>query len=254
MIEPVLNRAESYETAQSNSAQEIKDQFLTMLIAQIQYQDPLNPMEAGEFTSQLAQLSSVEELQKVNKNLGYLQLYMASINNSQALGFIGKEIMASGNSVYWDGETAPDINYILNNDASNVVVNIFNAAGRFVASIQAGAQDEGRQDIPWNGVDIKGESLPPGVYNFKITASDTIGNPVDAITMRSGSVDGITFEGGITYVTVQGQNIPIGDIIEIKSSTPPAVQETKDDSLVEEIVDAVTGLGESALKAAPWLL
>ena len=94
VVEPVTNTFSTPSSAELNTSEGLKDSFLTMLMAQLQYQDTLDPMENTEFTAQLAQINTVEQLQQVNRNLGYQQLYMASINNSQALDFIGKEIVA----------------------------------------------------------------------------------------------------------------------------------------------------------------
>ena len=71
-----------------------KDDFLNLLITQLQNQDPLNPTDSTEFTAQLAQFSSLEQLNNVNQNLQTLQLYQASINNAQTVSFIGKEVTA----------------------------------------------------------------------------------------------------------------------------------------------------------------
>ena len=67
-----------------------KEAFLKLLITQLQYQDPMNPADSTEFTAQLAQFSSLEQLSNVNENLNTLKLYQASMNNSQAVSFIGK--------------------------------------------------------------------------------------------------------------------------------------------------------------------
>ena len=74
-----------------------RDAFLNLLITQLQNQDPLDPTDSVEFTAQLAQFSSLEQLGNVNDNLKLLQDFQASINNSQAVSLIGKEITASGN-------------------------------------------------------------------------------------------------------------------------------------------------------------
>ena len=74
-----------------------KDAFLELLITQLQNQDPLNPTDSVEFTAQLAQFSSLEQLNNVNDNLEQLQNFQASINNSQAVALIGKDITANGN-------------------------------------------------------------------------------------------------------------------------------------------------------------
>src|SRR5210317_754089 len=76
-----------------------KDDFLNLLITQLQNQDPLKPTDSTEFTAQLAQFSSLEQLGNVNENLKQLQDFQASINNSQAVSLIGKEITATGNSL-----------------------------------------------------------------------------------------------------------------------------------------------------------
>src|SRR5512143_1369392 len=76
-----------------------KDAFLKLLITQLQHQDPLNPADSTEFTSQLAQFSSLEQLSNVNDNLTTLKLYQASINNAQAVSFIGKDIVAKGKTL-----------------------------------------------------------------------------------------------------------------------------------------------------------
>ncbi len=254
MINPIANTADFSQATQDSGTNEIRDQFLTMLMAQIQHQDPLNPMETAEFTSQLAQLSTVEQLQSVNRNLGFEQLYLASINNSQALGFIGKEVMASGDTIDWDGETSPGLNYMLNSNASNVVVNVLDNNGTVVRTIHAGEQEEGKQSITWDGAYSSGEPAPAGTYTFKVIASDSDGSQVDAVTMLSGKVDGIAFEDGVTYVTVRGLKIPIGDIIEINSFSSPPVEEEEPGSVVDEVVETVKELGKAAIKVAPFLM
>ena len=86
-----------------------KDDFLKLFVAQLQNQDPLSPMESTEFTSQLAQFSSLEQLTNVNQNLDYLLMYQSSMNNAEAINFIGSTVKASGSSIgVKDGESRPD--------------------------------------------------------------------------------------------------------------------------------------------------
>lgn len=216
-IAALSNSGASTQTTEIvDPSQEIQDSFLTMLMAQLQNQDPLNPMENTEFTAQLAQINTVEQLQGVNQNLGYLQLYMASMNNSQAIGFIGKEVLASGDSVYFDGYNQQDINYRLQGNASQVAVTVYDTSGRLVRTLHAGAQASGPQQITWDGRDGNGNLMAEGTYSFKIMATDVSGGTVGSTRMLTGVVDGVTFQDGITYVTVNGQKIPIGDIVEIR--------------------------------------
>jgi flagellar basal-body rod modification protein FlgD len=224
-----------------------------MLIAQIQNQDPLDPIKNSEFVTQLAQINTVEQLQSVNKNLGYLQLYMASINNSQAIEFIGKEILASGDTVYWNGNTPSSINYSLNSNATSVVVNIYDTDGQLVTSIHQGEQDQGVQEVLWSGRYSDGDTAPEGTYRFEVLATDIEGNPVNSIKMLSGLVDGISFEEGICYVTVGGNKIPIGDIIEIRARQDTQEEQDEETGTMEKIIDTVETLGKTAAKVAPLL-
>lgn len=207
------------QTTQQDAAQEIQDSFLRMLIAQLQYQDPLNPMENTEFTAQLAQINTVQQLQGMNKNMGYLQLYLASINNSQSIGFIGKEILASGDTIYYDGNNKPDIQYTLEGAAASVAVNIFDQNNQLVYTVHCGSQRAGAQTVTWDGYDKNGNKMAAGPYRYHVLAVDLEGNPVSSTKMFTGTVDGVTFQDGITYVTVHGQKIPIGDIIKIQEHT-----------------------------------
>lgn len=186
-----------------------------MLMAQIQYQDPLDPMENTEFTAQLAQINTVSQLQGVNENLTYLQLYMASINNSQSVNFIGKEVIAAGNSVHLDENAGGNIRYSLGADAAKVSISIYDANGKLINTLYKGSQTSGPQTVYWDGTDSNGNALAEGNYTFKVYPVDLNDDAVDVTTMLTGVVDGITFENGVTYLTVDDQNVAIGDVIEI---------------------------------------
>ncbi len=250
--------AEAISNSVANSAEEIKDQFLTMLMAQMQHQDPLNPMETAEFTSQLAQLSSVEQLQSVNKNLTYLQLYMASINNSQSLQFVGKEVVASGNTVSVDGEHDPSMHFRLNGPAERVVVNVYDSNNHLVHTDHQGSLPAGNHSITWSGKNNNGEDVPPGTYTFNVMAVDEAGETVRSATMMSGIVDGLTFREGTTYVVVDGQTLPIGDIAEIRAPEEAAAdggdaEADTEGGVGETVSRALTTLGALGLRAAPLL-
>ena len=91
-----------------------KDQFLQLLLAQLQHQDPLNPMDSTDMTAQLAQFSQLEQLSNINTSLEYSKLYLASLNNAQAVDFIGKEIEARGDSVQLSEGNSAQLSYELN--------------------------------------------------------------------------------------------------------------------------------------------
>lgn len=192
-----------------------KDDFLTLLITQLQNQDPLNPADSTEYTAQLAQFSSLEQLSNVNANLEYMQLYQASINNAQAVSFIGKEIISLGNDIQVTDGQAETCRFELAGEASGVVVNIYDSAGNLVRAIEQGAMDGGRQSVTWDGTDQNGNTVPDGDYTFEVMAVDAADQKVEALTYSSGLVEGVTFIEGRTYFLVGNQKVPISDIVEV---------------------------------------
>ena len=197
-----------------------KDDFLTLLITQLQNQDPLDPTDSVEYTAQLAQFSSLEQLSNVNQNLEYLQLYQASINNAQAVSFIGKEVTALGDRIQISEGSAEACEFNLAANASGVTINIYNEAGNLVKTIEAGSMDSGRQSIQWDGTDQNGNQMKDGDYTFEVMAVDADEQPVEAITYSTGIVSGVTFIQGTTYFMVEDQRIPIADIVEVNEVAP----------------------------------
>ncbi|MBW2608185.1 MAG: hypothetical protein JRD05_11180 [Deltaproteobacteria bacterium] len=192
-----------------------KDDFLNLLVAQLQNQDPLSPLDSTAFTSQLAQFSSLEQLSNVNENLEYLQMYQASINNAQAVSFIGKNIDAFGKSIKLESGANEDIHFELNRDSSSVYINIYNDRGDLVKIIENGPMGEGKQSVEWDGTDNGGNTLPEGIYEFEVMAVDANGDKVQTTTYISDKVTGVTFKNGVTYLLAGGMEIPIGDVIEV---------------------------------------
>jgi flagellar basal-body rod modification protein FlgD len=197
-----------------------KDDFLTLLITQMQNQDPLNPADSTAYTAQLAQFSSLEQLSNVNANLEYMQLYQASMNNAQAVSFIGKEIIARGDSLRITAGQADKCRFELSGEASGVVVNIYDSAGRFVKAIEQGAMNAGRNTVAWDGTDQNGNAVVDGNYTVEVMAVDSADQEVLAKTYSSGRVQGVTFIENKTYFLVGNQKIPISDIVEVVEPGP----------------------------------
>ncbi|MGD8764774.1 MAG: flagellar hook assembly protein FlgD [Desulfobacteraceae bacterium] len=206
---------DSYDLYDSTSNMLGKDDFLTLLITQMQNQDPLNPTDSVEYTAQLAQFSSLEQLSNVNKNLEYLQLFQASINNAQAVSFIGKEVTALGDGIQIVEGIAEACEFELAAPASGVTINIYDGAGNLVKIIEEGSMDGGRQSLDWDATDQNGNLLNDGDYTFEVLAVDADGQMVEAITYSTGIVSGVSFVNGTTYFVVENQEIPIADVIEV---------------------------------------
>lgn len=194
-----------------------KEDFLRLLVTQMQFQDPLKPMEHTEFTAQLAQFSSLDQLFAINNGLKGLSDIQDGINRMHSVNFIGKEVRASGNKVYI-GEDTPStkIGYYLNRDMSGITVRIFDKDGRAVRTIELGPQDAGDHTAVWDGRDNLGGVLSPGEYTFSVTAENLEGKEMDMLTNITGVVTGISFEESIPYLMVGGIRVPVAYITEVK--------------------------------------
>lgn len=200
-----------------------KDAFLRLLTTQLQNQDPLNPTDSTEFTAQLAQFSSLEQLSNVNATLNTLKLYEASTNNAQAVGFIGKDIVANGKSIEMKGAQSVSCDYELPAAAKRVVVTIYDATGNFVRDYEKTALAAGKQSLAWDGRDRNGNPVADGAYTFEVQAVDQKGAKIDATTFSKGTVTGVTFEDGITYLVTGRNKTAIGAVTQVTQAAAPAV-------------------------------
>lgn len=215
-----INKLDTYTT--DTEKREIKktlgeEDFLRLLVTQMQFQDPLKPMEHTEFTTQLAQFSSLDQLFAINNGLKGLSDIQDGINNMQSVNFIGKEVTASGNKVYM-GKDIPStkIGYYLNRDVSGITVRIFDQDGKAVRTIEIGPQDAGDHTVVWDGRDNLGGILSPGEYIFSVIAEDIEGKEMEVLTNITGTVTGISFEESIPYLMVGGILVPVAYVTEVK--------------------------------------
>jgi flagellar basal-body rod modification protein FlgD len=205
----------STELAVSESSVLGKEDFLNLLITQLQNQDPLNPTDSTEFTAQLAQFSSLEQLSNVNDNLEQLQNFQASTNNSQAVLLLGKVITANGNFLQLtDGEPI-GCDFSLDRDAAAVVVNIYDNTGEFVKAFDSENLSAGRHTLVWDGTDRNGNPAKDGIYSFEILAADANGQDVNVTTFFTGTIDTVTFENNTPFLISGGQKIALGDVIQV---------------------------------------
>ncbi|GMT41670.1 MAG: basal-body rod modification protein FlgD [bacterium] len=201
-----------------------KEEFLTLLLAQLKNQDPLSPMENTEFTAQMAQFSSLEQLFNVNDNLMDLRQINTSLNNTQALTLIGREVEVAGNSVRITDGVASSISFSLADDAANVSIRITNEAGEAVRTIEQGSAESGPHRIEWDGLSSDGGVLPDGVYSYAIDAVDASGGSINAQTYMTGVVDAISIEDGIIYVHIGDIRVTVSEITRVSQTDGQTTQ------------------------------
>ena len=193
-----------------------KDDFMRLLITQLEHQDPLNPLDNAEFIAQLAQFSTLEGINNMESSLEMVNDQMQSINNFNASGLIGKEVKAYGNTISYNGSGTLDLDYELSEAASDVKITIYGEDGRAVRTLEFTNQPAGENIVAWDGKDYDGNQLPAGDYRFSISAKNEDGSSIDTEEMLIGTVDGVTFKDGVAYLMIGETSIPIKDVIEIR--------------------------------------
>jgi flagellar basal-body rod modification protein FlgD len=166
-----VNGASSTTTSASSAASGAnanvsEDRFLKLLVAQLANQDPMNPMDNAQMTSQMAQISTVSSIEKVNQSLSGLAHQLASMQALQSSSLVGRDVMVEGNRLaIHDGKAAGAVDLDL--PADKVVVDILSAGGQVIESFNLGALDAGRQPFEWDAKShTTGEAL-----SYRVTAT-----------------------------------------------------------------------------------
>ena len=199
-----------------------KEDFLTLLVAQLQHQDPLNPAESTEFTAQLAQFTSLEQLKNIDATLNGFEVYQSTSNNIQSSGFIGKMVTASGSRVAVSDGTPDPIWFDLSADADSVYIQIYDQYEGFVDDIAVGAMPAGEQKVAWDGLDSFGQPVADGAYTFSVMAMNAEGDVVNSTSYTTGRVTGVDYKTGATNLLIDDYEVPISSVIRIEepSETP----------------------------------
>ncbi|SFQ97498.1 MULTISPECIES: flagellar hook assembly protein FlgD [unclassified Enterobacter] len=154
-----------------SSANDLQGSFLTLLVAQLKNQDPTNPMQNNELTTQLAQISTVSGIEKLNTTLGSISGQIDNSQSLQASSLIGHGVMIPGTTVLSGKETTTPFGVELQQAADKVTATITDKTGAVVRTIDIGELKAGVHTFSWDGTLADGTSAPDGSYNVAISAS-----------------------------------------------------------------------------------
>ena len=203
--------------AASNGALD-KDDFLMLLVTQLRYQNPANPMSNEAFIAQSAQFSALEQMKDMNEGMQTLVDLQKTSSRTAALNLLGKHVVVQQSDVSLSSGSPVDLSYSLSADA-NVAITIFDVNGGPVRIIDVGEQLSGDHALVWDGLNDEGVKLPDGKYTYKVSATDADGNSVDASEIIAGVVDGLVFENE-PYISIAGVRFPLAAVTEVASDTP----------------------------------
>lgn len=202
-------------TTQTVGSQELGEtEFLELLIAQLENQDPLEPMDNSEFVAQLAQFSNVEQLVAVNEGIDILATQLLSANNVQATSLVGKEVEVNSDSVQVDeGDTEKSIAFTLSEGAEDVTLEIYDDDSNLVRTIELGSQVEGEVTVDWDLYDDEGIKVAPGTFTLSVEATDANGDDIDVDTTITGTVTGVLYDSGYAELEIGDITVSLSDVL-----------------------------------------
>ncbi|GAB2940612.1 flagellar hook assembly protein FlgD [Hafnia psychrotolerans] len=193
----------------TSTADDLSNSFLTLLVAQLKNQDPTNPMDNAQLTSQLAQINTVSGIEKLNTTLGSISGQINSNQSVQATSLIGHGVMVEGKAILVgssDGKvsTTP-FGLELERSVDTANVTISDATGKVVKTISLGAQTAGVHSYTWDGTQDDGTAAPDGSYSFNVNATNG-GEQMVATTLNYALVNGVTNDssGALLDLGVRG--------------------------------------------------
>lgn len=196
-----------------------KNDFLQLMIAQMKYQDPLNPSDGTQYAAQLAQFSSLEQLTNLNDtmtsaestNLSLVQ----SVTNTMSATLIGKQVKLDGGTINYNGESSVSLGYNLPAAAASATLTITDSNGNVVKTINSIDKTSGDHKLSWDFTDNDGETVPTGSYAFAVTATDGTDTSLATSVFKYGVISGIKYDSSGAKLMIGNSEYSIGDVSEI---------------------------------------
>jgi flagellar basal-body rod modification protein FlgD len=194
-----------------------KEEFLKLLVAQLQNQDPLKPQDNSEFVAELAQFSNLEQVIGINDRLDALSTQNQGLQNSQIVSMVGKNVTVKGSMVTADGSGSPvPVSFSMEGVADTVTVKIADLSGRPIRTIEVGKKGVGRVDLQWNGRTDDGLVAPKGTYTVQVSAKNAAGSSIATSQETTGTVKSVSFDKGYPVLQLSsGVSVPISDLLKV---------------------------------------
>ncbi len=194
---PLLSTMNTSKNSAATGVDDAQNRFMTLLVTQMKNQDPLNPLDNAQVTSQLAQLSTVTGIDKLNTSLASLISNVQSSQSLQATSMIGHNVLVDGSKVQLSGGVAP-FGISLPSSANSVTVSVLDASGNTVREVALGALPAGTSYLQWDGKTDAGTDAAAGSYKIAVKAL-AAGQTLTATTLSLGQVSSVSNDAtGVT--------------------------------------------------------
>ena len=190
------------------------DDFMKLLLVELQYQDPTEPTDTEQILTQTAQLASLEATDKTNKALEDLAISLAASNDFSTIAAIGKTADLGSNAISLEKGSSSTFEIYFPNDVQQGLVEITDVEGSIIKTLDVGTNDSGVYQFTWDGTDKNGEGVDGGIYY--VSSSYTDSND-EAQTTRVGAypIESVRFDNGSTLVKVGSNYVPLENIVEV---------------------------------------
>lgn len=205
-------------TTTKTDMEEQQDRFMKLLVTQLQNQDPLNPMDSAETTSQMAQINMVTQLSQLNDSFTSLMSSFSAQQTLQAASVIGKSVLAAGSTVNYDGTSAVDFQSNILSGLRGGMVQVVNSSGAVVQEIEFGQQSfTGYGDFSWDGKTAEGTTAPAGDYTIRAYGVQSDGSAVQLETQTWQKVSSVALNGGSTKIVLaDGSAVDLTSVAQIR--------------------------------------
>lgn len=184
-----MNGASSGSSSTSstgNATTDLQNTFLQLLVTQLKNQDPTNPMDSSQMTSQLAQINTVTGISQLNTSLTSLASQLAAGQNAQTSLLIGQNVLVPGNTATVSSGSSSGFGFTLSQAVTDLKVTIKDSSGNVVNSVDLGAQAAGTVPVGWKPTDASGNTLPDGTYTISAQGTTSAGTSATGITTLTG--------------------------------------------------------------------
>lgn len=232
MIDQILQQQGGFYGSNPSSTKDAlgKEAFLKLLVTQLQHQDPLNPLDDKQFIAQLAQFSSLEQMNNISAGIKDLNDTMVKQDALSAANYIGKTVVASGNSAMKIGSASTPIYFTLDDAASAVTINVYDQNNNIVSSQKLNSMQAGEYQFTWDGLDYNGNAAPDGNYKIYFAAEGSKGDPVFVNTKMTGVIVGISRDDGNTMFTLSdGRKVGFDSIVSVAQPVSSGTPATSDE-------------------------
>jgi flagellar basal-body rod modification protein FlgD len=209
-----MNSSSTTAESSTSAADDLQDQFLTLLTTELQNQDPTDPMDNSEMVTQLAQISTISSIEDVTSTLEGISGQISASETLQASALVGNGVLIDGNVIQVDSGVATTFGVTLDGDADSVSVTIKNSTGTVVRTLDEGSMSAGTQSLSWDGLQDDGTTAADGAYTFSISAT-TDDVAVANTALKYALVTGVTTDSSNQVALDLGgvnENVALSDI------------------------------------------